>query len=131
MPPGTNVLHAVDVGDDGPNSGTVSSTELTGLGMSGTVQYGDMAELLIELGKGNDTLTVLGTRANTEIRGHAGDDVLMVSGDLGQIAEAAVVQGRRPMETRIAWCSNPSDTCDLQLDKKSDPLDETGVARWG
>ena len=120
---GTNVLHLVDAGDDGPNSGTLSNTELTGLGMSGTVQYGDMAELLIELGKGNDTLTVLGTRANTEIRGQAGDDVLIVSGDLGQIAKPLLFKGGAEGADRLLLQS--SDTCDLQLDKKSDPLDET------
>ena len=109
--PGSNRLRAFDTLDDGPNSGTLSGTQLTGLGMAGTVQYGDMAELLIELGQGDDTFTVQGTRASTEVRGHAGNDELVVSGDLGQITKPLWFRGGTASgdtdTLRVSGCASP------------------------
>ncbi|MCU0963317.1 MAG: hypothetical protein MUF48_24760, partial [Pirellulaceae bacterium] len=121
--PGSNRLRAFDTLDDGPNSGTLSGTQLTGLGMAGTVQYGDMAELLIELGQGDDTLAVLGTRASTEVWGHAGHDQLVVSGDLGQITGPLLFQGGTADGDTDTLRVTASVACDLQLDKETDPRD--------
>ena len=119
--PGSNRLRAFDTFDDGPNSGKLSGTQLTGLGMAGTVQYGDMAELLIELGQGDDTLTVLGTRGSTEVRGHAGHDQLVVSGDLGQITKPLLFRGGTASGDTDTLRVSASVSCDLQLDKVADP----------
>ena len=115
---GRNVLHVVDAGDATPNEGTLSSSTLSGLGMSGTIQYGDIAELRIELASGGNTMTVTGTSAPTEILGSAGDDSLKVEVDLAGLAQPLLFKGGDAGTDSLSVQSNVARH--LTLDKASD-----------
>jgi len=79
---GTNTLFLSDAGDLADNIGTLTSTTLTGLGTAG-VTYADMAALTLDLGSGNDTLTLESVHAGaTTINGNAGADTLIIDNSL-------------------------------------------------
>ena len=65
--------------------------------------------------------TVLGTRGSTEVRGHAGNDQLVVSGDLGQITKPLLFRGGATRGVTDTLRVSASVACDLQLDKVVDP----------
>ena len=58
---GVDILYADDSGDTQPNTGTLTATTLTGLGMAGGMTYGNMEVFEISLGSGDDTFDVTGT----------------------------------------------------------------------
>ena len=47
-----------DTGDTTSNTGVLSSTALTGLGMSDGISYGTLEDLNVDLGSGSDTFTI-------------------------------------------------------------------------
>jgi hypothetical protein len=58
---GADTLNVDDTGDTVGQSGTLSATTLTGLGLgTGGITYSGLAALNINLGSGNDTFTVIG-----------------------------------------------------------------------
>ena len=63
---GADVLNVDDTGDSNANTGTLTSTTITGLDMGGSITYGTVETLNIGLGTGGDTFTIEST--------HAGDD---------------------------------------------------------
>src|SRR6185503_12663555 len=55
---GSDHLIVDDDGDAATNSGTLTPTTITGLGMGSGITYSGLATLYISLGSGNDTFTV-------------------------------------------------------------------------
>ena len=64
---GSDTLNVDDTGDTLGNTGTLSATELNGLGMTGKIVYGTLEALTIGLGSGGDTFTVASTHAGTTV----------------------------------------------------------------
>jgi hypothetical protein len=74
-----DTLNVDDTGDSLGNTGTLTSTELTGLGMTGTGKfvYGSLESLKISLGSGGDTFTVKSTHGgSTELNTNGGGDTV-------------------------------------------------------
>ncbi|MGE5243166.1 MAG: hypothetical protein ACM3SQ_02935, partial [Betaproteobacteria bacterium] len=83
---GTDTISIDDSGDATGRSGSLSATEVTGLGMgTGRIDYANAEQLSIALGMGDDSFSVIGTSATTAIDAGGGDDTLIVddSGDTG------------------------------------------------
>ena len=77
---GSDTLNVDDRGDTLANTGALTATELTGLGMAGKIVYGTLEAVRIGLGSGNDTFNVLGTAAiaATWITGGSGNDTFTI-----------------------------------------------------
>ncbi|MCO6459472.1 MAG: hypothetical protein J5I93_29520 [Pirellulaceae bacterium] len=138
---GDDTLHVDDQGDAAPNTGTLSATTLTGLGLGGGISYDSLEQLNITLGDGGNTFTIDGTHAGqtlvltgagadtvgvratggpTTIESQAGDDLL----HLGSLAPAAggtlnAIQGL------VSLLAGPG-TDRLHLDDSGDPLAGVG-----
>ena len=75
---GSDVLNVDDTADSGPNTGNLTSTQITGLGMAG-ITYGTIETLNIHLGSGVDTFTVASTHAGaTNLNGNNGADIFNI-----------------------------------------------------
>jgi hypothetical protein len=74
---GSDTLNVDDTGDAIANTGTLTSTEITGLGMVGKIVYGTFESLTIGLGSGGDTFTVASTHAGTtDLNTNGGGDTV-------------------------------------------------------
>jgi hypothetical protein len=80
---GTDTLNVVNNADSTANTGTMTSTQLTGLGMASGINYGGLEALLIGLGSGADTFSIASTQlgTTTNLNTGAGNDTINV-GDL-------------------------------------------------
>jgi len=84
---GSDKLRVDDTGDTDANSGVLTATTLSGLGMTGGITYLDLETLEISLGLGGDHFDILGTMrrddasTNTVVNAGAGNDVVTVSLD--------------------------------------------------
>ncbi len=58
---GSDWLYVDDTGDTTDNTGTLTSTTITGLGMAVGITYGTIEHLVISLGSGDDTFTIEST----------------------------------------------------------------------
>jgi hypothetical protein len=80
----SDTLNVDDTGDMGANTGTLTTTELTGLGMTGKIVYGTLEALKIGLGSGDDTFTVKSTHSGTtELNTNSGVDTVHVQSIAG------------------------------------------------
>ena len=76
---GTNVLNVDDSGSSANLIGTLTSSTLTGLGMTGNISFHNMSAVNIMLGSGTDSLTVAATiLGSTAIFAGAGPDIVNV-----------------------------------------------------
>ncbi|MBE9030746.1 DUF4347 domain-containing protein [filamentous cyanobacterium LEGE 11480] len=76
---GTDVMNINDSGDTTDNVGNLTATQVTGLGMSDGVNYGELETVNVNLGTGSDTFTVESTHTNvTNINGNEGNDTVNV-----------------------------------------------------
>ncbi|HEX5857107.1 MAG TPA: hypothetical protein VFY91_03265, partial [Microbacterium sp.] len=76
---GTDLLSIDDTGDGAANTGELTSTTITGLGMSAGVTYAAFEQLTIDLGSGGDTFTVHSTHAGTTaLTTNDGADVVVI-----------------------------------------------------
>jgi len=76
---GSDWLYVDDTGDTLGNTGTLTSTTLTGLGMALGITYGTIEHLVISLGAGADTFTIESTHTNvTNLDANNGDDTINV-----------------------------------------------------
>ena len=77
---GGDMLNVDDTGDSATTSGTLTSSELSGLGMAGQIDYSSMAELNLNLGSGAVTFTVASTESGTttNVQGGDGGDTINV-----------------------------------------------------
>ena len=79
-----DTLNVDDTGDMAANTGMLTSTELTGLGMTGKILYGTLEALKIGLGSGDDTFTLKSTHGGTtELNTNAGGDTVQVQSIAG------------------------------------------------
>src|SRR5439155_2912277 len=78
-------LNIDDTGDFNDNVGNLTSTDITGLDMGGSIHYVAFEDLNIDLGHRNDVFTIESTHTGTTaLTGRGGDDILNVrtiSGD--------------------------------------------------
>jgi Ca2+-binding RTX toxin-like protein/Ca2+-binding EF-hand superfamily protein len=76
---GSDVLNVDDSGDMADNTGTLTSTQITGLGMSGSITYGTVEHLNIYFGSGVDTFIVQSTHTGkTDLYGNDSGDIFNV-----------------------------------------------------
>ncbi len=81
---GTDTVNLKDDQDSTNNTGTLTATTLAGLGLGNTLTYGTLETLNLNLGKGNDTLTVQGTHTGvTNIKANDGNDQVNIRGNSG------------------------------------------------
>ncbi|WP_217312837.1 DUF4347 domain-containing protein [Richelia sinica] len=81
-----DILSLDDTGDNTANTGTLTSTTITGLGLTAGINYANFEDLDISLGSGNNTFTVnnthnsaTGTTETTTINAGAGADVVTIN----------------------------------------------------
>ena len=84
---GADVLTLDDSGETASELGTITSADVTGFGMTGSVNYVAVETLEIDLGAGDDRVNVQSTIAVTNLTTGAGGDLIFVSSgaDLGQL----------------------------------------------
>ena len=84
---GSDVLAVDDSGDATPNSGVLTATALTGLGLvSGGIAYSNVDTLTVDLGSANDTFTVASTMGGTTtVDGNGGNDLFIVQSATGTL----------------------------------------------
>ncbi len=75
-----------DTGDADPNSGTLTETMITGLGMSDGIHY-EVEELNIKLGMGGDTFTIESTHGGATTLNAGGDDDVINVGSSGGLTD--------------------------------------------
>ncbi len=80
---GTDVLTLNDLQDSSNNTGTLTNTTVTGLGLN-SLTYSTLETLNLNLGTGNDTLTVQSTHTgDTNIKANAGNDQVNIRANSG------------------------------------------------
>ncbi|HVZ63437.1 MAG TPA: LEPR-XLL domain-containing protein, partial [Lacunisphaera sp.] len=87
---GTDNLYLDETGDSAPNSGTLTGSAVTGLGMTLGVNYANFDGLTLTLGSGNDNFTVTNTSAGTTtlVDGGLGADIFGIDGSTGALTLA-------------------------------------------
>ena len=81
---GNDTLNVDDTGDAAANTGTLTGTTLTGLGMTGGIGYAAFEALNVNLGSGGDTFTIASTHADvTTLNANGGDDTVNVRATTG------------------------------------------------
>ena len=76
---GSDSLDVENTADTLGHAGSLTTTELTGLGMTGKIVYGTVEALKIGLGSGDDTFTVESTHSGTtELNTNGGGDTVNV-----------------------------------------------------
>lgn len=79
-----DTLNVYDTGDTAANTGVLTGTTLTGLGMANGVTYGTLEALTIALGSGGNTFTIQDTHiGTTEVNSGSGSDTVNVKAVLG------------------------------------------------
>src|SRR5260221_401872 len=74
-----DTLNVDDTGDSLANTGTLTSTTLTGLGMASGIVYGTLESVNVNLGSGGDPFTIASTHTGaTALNTHAGADTVNV-----------------------------------------------------
>ncbi|HSO02054.1 MAG TPA: hypothetical protein VLS46_05965, partial [Gaiellaceae bacterium] len=100
-------LFAYDSGDPTGDVGTLTATELTGLGMDSGIRYNELERLSIALSRGNDDFFVVSTHANPVlVFGNEGDDQITIN----LIAGTTTVEAGDGDDTiRVNYERNPAD----------------------
>lgn len=81
---GTDTLNVIDSGDTTANTGNLTSTRVSGLGMAGAIDYDTVEALDITLGSGGDTFTIQSTHTgSTTLNSAAGADTIAVQSNAG------------------------------------------------
>ncbi len=117
---GTDTLNVDDTGDAADNTGYLTSTDLTGLGMGAGIHYLGFEYLNIGLGTGNDTLNVQTIGACTTVSAGAGDDTVNV----GSLAPSTGGTVNGIVGQLVVDADGGTDT--LNVDDTGDAADNTG-----
>ncbi|NJL47229.1 MAG: hypothetical protein HC929_06680 [Leptolyngbyaceae cyanobacterium SM2_5_2] len=81
---GSNRLSLDDSGDTTANTGSLTATTITGLGLAAGITYANVSTLELELGSGSDAFTVASTHpGQTTLNAGAGDDAVTVESTTG------------------------------------------------
>ena len=76
---GSDTLNVDDTADGNANTGTLTATTITGLGMAVGITYNSFATVTIGLGTAGDTFTIESTHVGTTIvNGNNGDDTINI-----------------------------------------------------
>ena len=118
---GYDVVYVDDSGDGSDNTGELTATMVTGLGMGVGILYEAVDELNIDLGSGNDEFNVRGTSTATHLRTHAGSDTVNV-GSLSPAIGGTVHDIQGPL-----YVYGGGDGDELNVDDRGDTADETGT----
>ncbi|MCL4179348.1 MAG: calcium-binding protein, partial [Verrucomicrobia bacterium] len=103
----SDTLNVDDTSDTAANPGTLTGTQLIGLGMSHGITYGTLETVNINLGSGGDTFTVESTHVGTTtVNSNAGQDTVRVE----SISGATNVNTAADRDTVNVW--NDSDCLD-------------------
>jgi len=78
---GIDIMNVDDSGDITNNTGVLTGTTLTGLGMRHGITYDTLETVNITLGKASDTFNTLGTTSISNVFGGAGSNTFNVSSD--------------------------------------------------
>jgi hypothetical protein len=100
---GSDSLFVDDTGDTTNNTGTLTSSQITGLGMAVGITYGTIEHLTISLGSGNDTFTISSTHGaatspfqeDTTLNAGAGSDTVAIN----NVTDKLVVSGQADADT--------------------------------
>ena len=117
---GADVVNVDNTGDTTDNSGTLTATDLTGLGLGTGINYSAVETLKINLGSGDDTFNVQSTSAATILNTGSGANIVNVgslSPDVGGIVDN--IQGA------LTITGSGSDT--LNVDDTGSEGDKTGT----
>src|SRR5260221_8966476 len=102
---GADTLNVDDAGDSLANTGTLTSTTLTGLGMASGIVYGSLEAVNVNLGSGGDTFTIASTHAGTTtLNARGGPDAINVQ----TIAGATTVNAEGGDDTIIVSSAAPA-----------------------
>lgn len=116
---GTDTLNIDDSGDTTGRIGTLTGTQVTGLGNAGAITYSGMIAVNLSLGKGDDHLTVSSTHAGrTSIDGGPGKDMI----DLLALAGPTTVHGGADDDTITLRATSVVGPTNLYGDQGDDSL---------
>ena len=117
---GFDTFTADDSGDTSANTGQLSATTLTGLGMSAGITYSALEAINVALGSGSDIFTIASTIAGTTtVTAGSGNDQVTVQSASG----AVVVRGGEGNDTLTV------DTLPTLQTQRDRPNDGAGVVR--
>ena len=121
---GADTLNVDDSGDAGSNTGILTSTLLTGLGMGVSLEYHGMDALNIHLGTGADTFSIESVLASTPTMVHSGAGSAPNTFNVGSLAPASgsvldLIQGA------LTLVGNGSNT--LNIDDSGSAIRKDGV----
>ncbi|MEW6672879.1 MAG: hypothetical protein AB1427_14330 [Thermodesulfobacteriota bacterium] len=129
---GTDTINVSDAGDGTSNTGTLTGTQLTGLGMTGGITYGTVETLNITLGSGSDTFNTQGTSAVTTLNMGSGNDTINIgngTNSLDNIAGAFTVNGQAHTVADILNVNDQGDAGAKTYTLTSTTIDRTGAAQ--
>ena len=117
---GSDAARVNGSGDTADRTGTLTASQVTGLGMSAGITYSSLEAITVALGSGNDTFTISGTSAGTTtVTAGAGSDSVTVQSASGAVA----VHGGEGNDTLTA------DTLPTLQTQRDRPNDGVGVVR--
>ncbi|OQX64175.1 MAG: hypothetical protein B5M56_00340 [Desulfococcus sp. 4484_241] len=142
IPPETDpVVNRMTVYDDSSvsdDTGLLSDTTISGLGMGSTITYSDMQTVEVLLGTGNDIFTVTDTAAGTitAVHGGGGDDHLIATGGGGAGSPLILFGDTSDDGSRYAsTAGTPSDSANVFAGVGNNTIDASlstaGVAIYG
>ncbi|HEX4999276.1 MAG TPA: LEPR-XLL domain-containing protein, partial [Terriglobia bacterium] len=100
---GNDTLNLDETGDAGANTGALTSSMITGLGMTGSISYATIEKVNVHLGGGSDTFNIQSVSVMTTVETgagaadntvHVGSLAPSVGGDLNSIAGQLIVNGQ-------------------------------------
>ncbi|MBW4598225.1 MAG: DUF4347 domain-containing protein [Calothrix sp. FI2-JRJ7] len=153
---GNDTLNVDDSGDATDNTAYVSDTQINGLGITGTIDYGNIDSVNVQLGSGsdivvvesthngqtniettngNDTVYVESINGETTVRGGAGDDNITVSNSeqtVENIAAKLFVSGGVGRDTlNVDDSGDATDNTAYVSDTQINGLGITGTIDYG
>ncbi|MCU0548576.1 MAG: DUF4347 domain-containing protein [Leptolyngbya sp. Prado105] len=123
---GTDALNVIDSGDTTANTGNLTSTRVSGLGMTGTIDYDTVEALDITLGSGGDTFTIQSTHTgSTTLNSAAGADTISIQSNTG----ATTVNAGANDDTVAVSVTTPGSTVVVNGEAGNDSLNATTSTR--
>ena len=119
---GINTVNVDDSGDAGGNTGTLTASTLTGLGMGAGVTFVSVNFMNITLGSGNDTFNIQGTNSTTVTKLNTGAGVNVINIGSNTPATGGVVNG---IQGVLIVVGSGNDT--MNVDDTGDTAGQTGI----
>ena len=122
---GTDTVVVDDTGDTTANTGTLTATQLTGLGMTAGISYGAVEQLNVGLGSGNDTFNIQTIGNAVAVSTGAGDDTINVGSQAPGIG--SIVDG---IQAELVIGGGPGNDT-VRVDDTGDTTANTGTLTAG